>query len=92
MPLSERLEYDQITILADNQIWLREARVILDNDGSEITRTFRRQVLEPGQVVSALPARVRQICGLLWTPQVVSDYARLKEEREARSRAVGGIR
>lgn len=92
MPLSERFEHDQLTVLLDGQIQARLARVILDNDGSELTRTFHRQVLEPGQDVSAFPLRVRQLCAFLWTPEVVSAYAVAKAAREARSRALGAVR
>lgn len=83
MALSERIAYDSLTILEDGQIQVRRARVILDTDGSEITRNFFRKVLEPGQDVSTFPVRVQAICTHIWTPQVVTDYLAAKAARAA---------
>ena len=83
MAITDKIVYDSITILEDGQIQLRRSRVILDNDGvTEINRAFHRTVLEPGQDVSTLPVRVRQICNFIWTPQVIADYAAAKAARQ----------
>lgn len=82
MAISERTEYDVITILADGQIQVRRARVIIDNDGTEVARTFWRAVLEPGQNVSAYPARVQALCNFIWTPAVVAAYLAAKAARQ----------
>lgn len=79
MPITERTTYDSITILEDGRMEIRRARVIVDNDGvTEINRGFHRTVLEPGQDVSALPARLRNLCACVWTPAVVTAYATWK--------------
>ena len=70
--LTDRYEYF-VTILPDEQIQLRQDRVILEN-GVEIQRLHHRQVLGPGQDVSQLPMRIQMICGLLWTPTVIRDF------------------
>lgn len=82
MALTQRTVYDSITILEDGQIQLRRARVILDDDGvTEISRQFHREVLEPGQDVATLPGRVRAVCNIVWTPQVIMDYETEKAAR-----------
>ena len=81
MSLTDKIVYDAITILEDGQLQLRRARVILDTDGSEIARQFHRQVLAPGDDVSTLPTRIRDICRLLWTPQVVAAYKAAQSSR-----------
>lgn len=79
MALLDKTVYDSITILEDGQIQLRRSRVIIDNDGvSEISRTYFRQVLEPGQDVTGFPPKVRGLCGFVWTPQVIADYQAAK--------------
>jgi len=79
MAISERTAYDSITILEDGRMQIRRARIILDNDGTtEINRTFFRTVLEPGEDVTAYPARVRALCNFVWTPAVVAAYAAWK--------------
>ena len=78
--ITEKTVYDAITILEDGQIQLRRARVILDSDGTEISRQFHRQVLEPGQNVTMFPSRIQAVCQTLWTPQVIADYQAAKEQ------------
>lgn len=82
MPITDKTVFDAITILEDGQIQVRRARVILDLDGvTELSRTFNRAVLEPGQDVSSFPPKIRGICNLIWTPQVISDYLAAKAAR-----------
>lgn len=65
----------------DGQIRLRRTRVFLD--GAEVVaERHTSQVLEPGQDVSALPARTRAICGFVWTPAVIAAYAAAKAARQ----------
>lgn len=71
--LTDTTTYDCITILSDGQIQVRQARVILDS-GVEVTRTFSRTVLVPGQDVSAYPQRIKDICVLIWTPEVTQAF------------------
>ena len=91
MAISERIEYDAMTVLVDGQIGLRRARVIVDGDGSEFARRHHREIVEPGQDVSGYPARVRALCAHIWTPEVIAAYRILRAEREERSRVLGGI-
>ena len=84
MALTEKTVYDSLTILEDGQIMVRRARVVLDNDGvTEVSRTFWRAVLEPGQDVTSYPARVRALCGFVWTPAVIAAYEAAKAARLA---------
>lgn len=68
-------------ILEDGQIQLR-FDTIIEEDGVELSRTYHRQVLEPGQNVSQLPQRVQQTCATEWTPQVIADYLAAKATRQ----------
>jgi len=72
--ISERTAIDKIEILENGLILVRRARVILDADGTELNRLFQRVVLEPGQDVSLQPQKIRAICNLIWTAQVIADY------------------
>lgn len=82
MALTERTDYDAITILLDGQMQVRRSRIVVDNDGvTEVARNYFRIVLEPGQDVTAYPARVRALCGFVWTPAVVAAYQAAKAAR-----------
>ena len=76
MALTEQIKY-YIGILDDGQIELRRTRRIMD--GTEIIgEKHFRQVLEPGQDVTSFPAKIRNICAVVWTPQVIADYLAAK--------------
>ena len=73
MALTERKEIDQITVLVDGQIQVREATVI-DKDGVEISRTFHRHVVAPGADLSGEDARVKKIAEVEHTSAVITAY------------------
>ena len=73
MALTERKEMDQITVLVDGQIQVREATVI-DKDGVEISRTFHRHVVAPGADLSGEDARVKKIAEVEHTSAVITAY------------------
>jgi hypothetical protein len=79
MALSKRQEFGKIEVLPDGQIQLREDRVI-EEDGVEVARTYRRSVLEPSATLPTIDPRVRAIANAIWTPTVVAAYLAKKAE------------
>ena len=73
MALTERKEIDQITVLVDGQIQVREATVI-EKDGVEISRTYHRHVVAPGADLSGEDARVKKIAEVEHTSAVITAY------------------
>ena len=70
MALSESTEYDKIEVVGQyKHVQVREATVI-KKDGKELTRSFRRYVLDPDADVSKEPAEVKAICDAAWTDAV----------------------
>ena len=80
MALTESIEYDKIEVVGQYKaVQVRKATVI-KKDGTELTRTFERYVLHPGQLdasdnlvdtdLSAQPAEVSAICNAAWTDDV----------------------
>ncbi len=80
MALSESIEYDKIEIVGIYKaIQVRKATVI-KKDGTELTRSFERYVLNPGTLddsdnlvdtdLSGEPAEVSAICTAAWTTDV----------------------
>ena len=49
MAITKTIEYDRIEIVSTWAIHVREATV-LKEDGKELTRTFLRKVIEPGNL------------------------------------------
>ena len=80
MALTETIEYDKIEVVGQYKaVQVRKATVI-KKDGTELTRSYERYVLEPGKLdasndlvdtdISAEPAEVQAICTAVWTTDV----------------------
>tara|TARA_R100000278_G_scaffold69147_1_gene54831 strand:- start:50 stop:301 length:252 start_codon:yes stop_codon:yes gene_type:complete len=70
MALTETTEYDKIEIVtAYKNIQVRKATVI-KKDGTELTRSFERYVLNPDADVSKEPAEIKAVCDAVWTDEV----------------------
>ena len=80
MALSESIEYDKIEVVGTYKaVQVRKATVI-KKDGDELTRSFERYVLHPGDLdasdnlvdtdLSAEPTEVSAICTAAWTTDV----------------------
>jgi len=84
MALAESIEYDKIEICGKYKaIQVRKATIIT-KDGTELTRSYHRYVLEIGLLnsndvlvetdISAEPAEVQTICNAVWTTDLKAAY------------------
>ena len=77
---------DQITVTENGIVLYREATRIL-KDGVEVSKTFHRSSLTPGQDLTGIPANVVAICNVAWTAEVIAAY----QAQMAASQASMGI-
>ena len=73
MALIEKQIVDLVELVQTNHIQVRTANII-ERDGVEITRTFHRHVLSPGDDVSGQDSKVQAIANAVWTPEVIAAY------------------
>ena len=73
MALTKSTTTDRIEVLEMGQLQIRTATII-DEDGTELSRTFHRHVLVPGDDTSAESQRVQDVAAATWTAQVVADW------------------
>jgi len=73
MSLSKETTVDQITILENGIVLIRETIKIFDSE-TEVNKQYHRISLTPGQNISDQPKQVQDICNLVWTPEVVAVY------------------
>jgi len=73
MALNKTIVVDRIEVLEMGQIQVRTATVI-DEDGTQISRTFHRHVLNPGADLTGQTDRVTGIANATWTAEVLSDW------------------
>jgi len=74
MALTERTEEDKIEIVgAFKHVQVRTATII-ERDGVEISRSFHRHVVNPGDDTSGESAEVQAICATVHTAEIIAAY------------------
>jgi hypothetical protein len=73
MALTETTKVDQIEVVGDHTIQVRTATII-EKDGTEISRTFHRHVVSPGNDVTNEDPKVQTIANALFTEEVIAAY------------------
>lgn len=73
MSLTKTAIVDQITVIENGIILYREATRIME-DGAELTKTYHRNSLTPGQDLTGVPEKVVAICNTAWTADVIASY------------------
>jgi hypothetical protein len=73
MALIERKSVDLVEVLEKNILQVRTANII-ERDGIEVTRTFHRHVLSPGDSIVNEDPKVQAIANAVWTEEVIAAY------------------
>jgi len=80
MALTESTKIDQIEVVRDFFVQVRQATII-ERDGEFVSRTFHRWVLTPDSDISDQEQKVKDICNAAWTPEVRQAYETFKAEQ-----------
>ena len=80
MALTESIEYDKIEVVGQYKVVQVRKATVIKRDGTELTRSFERYVLQPGTLdgsdnlvdtdLSGEPTEVSAICTAAWTTSV----------------------
>jgi len=73
MALIEKQIIDLIQLIENNSIQVRTATII-EKDDTEISRTFHRHVVAPGDNVTNEDPKVQAIANAIWTAEVIAAY------------------
>jgi len=73
MTITKQIVVDQITVTENGIVLYREATRIME-DGVQLTQTYHRSSLTPGQDMTGVPANVAAICNTAWTAEVIAAY------------------
>jgi archaellum component FlaF (FlaF/FlaG flagellin family) len=76
--LEKVISVDLIEVLENGSVQVRTKTAILE-DGKQISGTFHRHVVAPGDDYSAEDARVKAICAATHTAEVVAAYQAAQE-------------
>ncbi len=76
--LEKVVSVDLIEVIENGSVQVRTKTAIME-DGKQISGTFHRHVVAPGDDYSAEEAKVQAICATVHTPEVVVAYLAPKE-------------
>ena len=88
MSLTKTITVDQITVTENGIVLYREATRIME-DGNQISQTYHRTSLTPGQDLTGQPANVVAICNAAWTTDVIDAYNAAQAAAEAARQPAG---
>jgi len=71
--LEKKITVDLIEIVENNCVQVRTKTAILE-DGEQISGTYHRHVISPGDDYSAEDDKVKSVCALIHTPEVIAAY------------------
>jgi hypothetical protein len=74
MALTERESVDRIEVVGDHKQVQVRCATIIERDGVEVSRSFHRHVVSPGDDTSNEYDDVQAICAVVHTPEVISVY------------------
>jgi len=73
MSITKTTAIDQITVTESGIVLYREATRIME-DGVQLSQTYHRSSLTPGQDLTGIPANVVAHCNVAWTAEVIAAY------------------
>lgn len=83
MTITKEKVIDQITVTENGTVFYREATRIME-DGNQLSQTYHRTSLTPGQDLTGVPDQVVAICNTAWTAEVIATYQTRIAELESK--------
>ena len=73
MSLEKVVSVDLIEVVENGAVQVRTKTAIME-DGKQLSQTYHRSSLTPGQDLTGVPANVVAHCNTAWTADVVAAY------------------
>ena len=77
--LEKQIIIDKIEVVENGIVQVRQVTRIIE-DGNQLSSSYLRWTLEPGQDISTQEDKVKAVCNAVWTPEVVSMYEQLQQD------------
>jgi hypothetical protein len=71
--LEKQVAVDRIEVVEDGCVQVRQVTRIIE-DGVELSKSYHRWILVPGQNIADQEPRVQAVCNAVWTPEVIAAY------------------
>lgn len=73
MALEKEIKIDKVEVIENGTVQVRQATIITENN-NQISRTFHRWCIVPGENYSTQEQQVQDICKVTHTPEVIAAY------------------
>ena len=82
MALEKIVKEDKIEIVGDYKaVQVRTATIIIE-DGVELSRAYKRCVVNPGEDLSEQSTEVQEICNVVHTPEVLAAWEAHQQKQQ----------
>lgn len=81
MAITKQVHNDLINVLEGGQLQCRTATVYVDS-GSEVSRTFHRHVLEPGDSLDGQDPKVVAVANAVWDAELIAEWDSIRASRQ----------
>jgi len=78
--ITKTIGIDKIEVLENGVVQIRQVTKIIE-DGAELSRSFHRWALSPGQNIADQDPRVQAICNAVWTPEIVAAFEANRQQQ-----------
>ena len=73
MALTKEVVIDKVEVVENGIVQVRQVTRIME-DGNQLSSSYHRWSLSPGQDVSDQESKVQAVCNAVWTPEVIEAY------------------
>ena len=74
MALTKTVKVDKIEIVGDYKMVQVRTATVIEEDGAELSRSFHRHVIAPGDSTASETTEVQAICTAMHTAEVIAAY------------------
>ena len=83
MALNKIIKEDKIEIVGDYKVVQIRTATVIEEDGVELSSSFHRHVVSPGDDLSEQSAEVQAICNTVHTPEIIAAWEAHQQEQQA---------
>jgi len=81
MSLDKEIKIDRVEVVENGTVQVRQATIITD-DGNQVSKTYHRWCIVPGEDYSTQEQQVQDICKVSHTPAVIAAYQAQQEQNK----------
>ena len=83
MALSKTITIDKIEVVGEYKAVQVRTATVVDEDGTELSRSFHRHVVHPDSDITGEDAEVQAVCNAVWTDAVKAAWTEHKAAQAA---------